>query len=142
MGKLCRMTLLVLAGSIALPLTANCVAAATYERCVKGYRNTQSASYRERLQKQVSDCVGWDEKLRRDPRFQSLDDDAQELEFESNPCYGPSVCAEELGINDTRAECGEVSAEKHGTPAQVREAKRIYDELMSPSIISICTAAQ
>jgi hypothetical protein len=142
MGKLRRLSLLVLGASIALPLVAGSLGAATYERCVQGYRNTQSAAYRERLRKAAAECVGWEEKLRRDPRYRG-NDRALEDAMYRHPCLGgPPVCRERLGINETRDECGEVSSRKLGTSAQAREANRIHDELMAPRITELCTFAQ
>ena len=136
MGKLRRLNLTVFVAAVTFPLVAEVAVAASYERCIQGYRNVQSPAYSQRLQRDgaawaVKCPEGWDDKYRNDP------DDTKMM---ADPCYGdPAICGEQLGAVPTYFECSGVAADKLGTPQQIQEADRIAKEL---SNITVCHYAQ
>ena len=131
MRTLWRLSLPAIIAAVTFPLATETAAAASYERCIQGYTNVQSPSYRQRLQQAATEKAakcppGWEDKY-----SQSGGDDA----MMSDPCYGdPTICAEPMGLVDTRTECGEVSSSKLGTPVQLQEAERIFRELQESEI--------
>jgi hypothetical protein len=129
MRTLWRVSLLAIIAAMPFSLTSEVAAAASYERCIEDYRNVQSTAYNQRLQQgaaaKAAACPeGWETKYG--------DDDGAMM---ADPCYGdPAVCAEPMGLVETRTECGEVSASKLGTEEQVQEAEGIYRELQQSDI--------
>jgi hypothetical protein len=129
MWTLWRLGLPAIFAAMTFSLATELAVAASYERCIKDYRNVQSAAYSQRLQqgaaaKQAACPEGWETKYG--------DDDGAMM---ADPCYGdPAVCAEPMGLVETRTECGEVSASKLGTEEQVQEAEGIYRELQQSDI--------
>jgi hypothetical protein len=115
--------------ALTLPLITDAAVAASYERCILGYRMVKTPAYSQRLHQgaaaKAAACPeGWDSKYG--------DDDGAMM---ADPCYGdPKVCAEPMGLVETRTECGEVSASKLGTAEQVQEAERIFRELQQSAI--------
>jgi hypothetical protein len=120
MGRLRRLSLSVIIASATFPLVTKDAVAASFERCIQDYKNIQSASYRERLQRDTAACKGYGKKY-----------DNDKGDITQDPCWGGSpTCKEPKGIFDTRNECGEVASSKLGTPTQIREADRIGSELI------------
>jgi hypothetical protein len=129
MKKILELGRSTLLAALALPLITQAANAASYEHCLLGYRMVKSPAYSKRLQQgaaaKAAACPdGWEAKYG--------DDDGAMM---SDPCYGdPKVCAEPMGLVDTRTECGEVSSSKLGTAAQIKEAARIFQELQQSTI--------
>ena len=112
------------------PLVTRIAVAASYERCILGYRIIKSPAYNQRLQRDGAACNGYENKYTDDPNDTIM----------SDPCYGgPPICREQLGLDATRTECGEVASSKLGTPDQIAEAERIFLELRENMI---CPYAQ
>jgi hypothetical protein len=131
MGRLRRLSLLVIIASATFPLVTEDTVAASYERCIQFYQNIQSSAYRERLKRDGAACKGYEKKYANDKG-----------DITSDPCWGgPPTCKETRGIFDTRNECGEVASSKRGTPAQIRQADQIGAELIK-NWNSICPMAQ
>jgi|ERR1700730_816341 hypothetical protein len=132
MRKLQSVSLSVIVTAAAIPLVSGTAVAASYERCIQGYKNVQSASYRERLKRDAAACKGYQKKYAEDKGDAII----------SDPCFGGGpVCKEKLGVFDTKTECGEVTSSKLGTPAQIKEAERVSLELLK-NWNKVCPMAQ
>jgi hypothetical protein len=66
MRKLQSVSLSVIVTAAAITLVSGTAVAASYERCIQGYKNVQSASYRERLKRDAAACKGYQKKYAED----------------------------------------------------------------------------
>jgi hypothetical protein len=129
MAKLLGWGRSTIVAALTLPLITQAANTASYEHCLVSYRMVKSPAYTKRLQQgaaaKAAACPdGWETKYG--------DDDGAMM---ADPCYGdPKVCAEPMGLVDTRTECGEVSASKLGNANQIQEAARIFRELQQSTI--------
>ena len=129
MPKVLELSRSIVVAASVLPFIAQAANSASYEHCLLSYRMVKSPAYTKRLQQgaaaKAAACPdGWETKYG--------DDDGAMM---ADPCYGdPKVCSEPMGLADTRTECGEVSASKLGTAAQIQEAARIFRELQQSTI--------